>query len=208
MATSIRTYLLLPLFCLMAVGLTPSITYGADCHLQGTWDTGFLTSRGPGVARIALTFDCVGNATMDTTLLRGSMFTGAGEVYRRTGRYTLVGPSTDVIGGIGVDVIIDTLDVTYLDYNTLKLDTDSEHCATPDALILEPQNILGRSCYGITFPRAGFIERAVALVEGEKLYWSPYVGPNQVVIQPPEEPARRPSTVNRKTPFFPVTPHF
>ena len=209
MAHSIRSYLLLPFFLPLVFASTfnPSMTYGAECPLQGTWDTGFLTSRGPGVVKVVLTFDCAGHATMDTTLLRGAMFTGAGEVYRRTGRYTVVGPSADVVGGMAVDVVIDTLEVTYLDYNTLKLDSDSEHCVTADALILVPQNILGRSCYGITFPGAGFVERAIVLVEGEKLYWSPYVGPNQVVIQPPGEPARRPTTVNRKTPFVAYNPH-
>lgn len=192
-----------------AVGLfaaTPS--FAQDCPLNGRWDTGFVTKAGSHYTKMIHSFDCTGHTVMDVTFLRGRFYSGGGERYHRSGRYTVVGPNLEIPGALNVDIIIDTFTISYLDQNSVAqaLDTAHNDCTTTNPQLLVPQSILTKRCDDVIYPRAGDIERAVVLVNSDRLFWSEYAGPNKLVVQPPNQAVRRQGTVDMNRIFLKVTP--
>lgn len=174
-----------------------------DCPLQGRWDTGFFSSNGQKHMRLVHEFDCDHHATLRTILVSGMLLQRRAEVYERKGTYQFSNPVADHPGLQIVDIVVNSITYSLLDPNSVDFARrGSIHCAPTDALILKPYSITGRDCDGTKFAPVGYIERAVAKIESDRLFWSVYWGENQVIVQDDQSTINRKFMVNENLPFI------
>ncbi len=174
----------------------------ATCPLEGEWDTGYVSEFGHGFTRLALKFDCAGKSTLTAYNTRGKLIHSTSCIIERQGTYTVVGPTAGLPGAVEVDVTIDSLTMRYLDPISVEMEQRGNlTCRGAEAKLMETFSVAGKSCNGAVFPALGFIERAVAKVDGDLLYWSTLYGPQALVVQPPTAPVKRNRSVDAKFVF-------